>query len=658
LIVRKLDDPLPGKIRDPASDRHLRRGWQRATEDAIARAYQRAQRPADGPVPAQAVAVVFADAAELLACLAIDLARCQWGEHWWWNFARKIELLDAVPALECLFLQHVRLMPAVCSYLLRSGSASDVFRAIEPHAAIDLLAALGVAHDSRAIQCVALQWKAALRTTRAPPPMSRSQEAAEPAGDVVRHGVSSGERHKGPQPLPWQSSLPLGNIPGDLAPPQQCLLAAATLLHVNPRLARSPSFGGSLNRWMASGWNLPNADPFVQDSPLVKEPRSSVPAQTHVTEVSNASSAPSPEVAASDTGQVTGSDTRATQGRHSIGRPQHPDEHPAAINSLVSRHTFPNRDEDNSSPDSNSASSDVIERDKVARSIRKSVAKHAPGADVATTPASSTEQHAMFCEDRGEFTQAGGVLYLIHLLRELELPECFSAPWRLASRISSWATLELVARALLGRRLPALCRDPIWAALARLDGRQPETLPQASLDTHLPFHLPESWYDRVATGDDRFCWAANDHQLCLWCHAGYLLAEVPRGPGDAEIQAMRLLNRYLPARPGLLAAASYQAVPRADVTELRHEGLEPGLTRWLSIVTPYLRRRLRWALDDERDEALIAVLCCPGHLFVSATHVDFVTALEQISVPVRLAGLDRDPGWLPTFQRVVLFHFQ
>jgi hypothetical protein len=35
-----------------------------------------------------------------------------------------------------------------------------------------------------------------------------------------------------------------------------------------------------------------------------------------------------------------------------------------------------------------------------------------------------------------------------------------------------------------------------------------------------------------------------------------------------------------------------------------------------------------------------------------------VMSLNDISLPVRLAGLDCDPGWLPDFGRVVKFHFE
>ncbi|GAB3866200.1 hypothetical protein GCM10028801_38160 [Nocardioides maradonensis] len=47
----------------------------------------------------------------------------------------------------------------------------------------------------------------------------------------------------------------------------------------------------------------------------------------------------------------------------------------------------------------------------------------------------------------------------------------------------------------------------------------------------------------------------------------------------------------------------------------------------------------------------------PGSVLVSRTHVDVVLGLGEIDIDARLAGLDRDPGWLPALGRIVLFHF-
>jgi hypothetical protein len=43
---------------------------------------------------------------------------------------------------------------------------------------------------------------------------------------------------------------------------------------------------------------------------------------------------------------------------------------------------------------------------------------------------------------------------------------------------------------------------------------------------------------------------------------------------------------------------------------------------------------------------------------VTATRVDVVFELKRLPLEVRMAGLDRDPGWVPAAGRFVAFHFE
>jgi hypothetical protein len=82
---------------------------------------------------------------------------------------------------------------------------------------------------------------------------------------------------------------------------------------------------------------------------------------------------------------------------------------------------------------------------------------------------------------------------------------------------------------------------------------------------------------------------------------------------------------------------------------------------WLRLVLPpiraYLYRILKIDKNDEAEPVEVLMLH-PGLVYVSATHLDVVMSLEEISMPVRLAGLDANPGWLPDFARVIQFYFE
>lgn len=60
----------------------------------------------------------------------------------------------------------------------------------------------------------------------------------------------------------------------------------------------------------------------------------------------------------------------------------------------------------------------------------------------------------------------------------------------------------------------------------------------------------------------------------------------------------------------------------------------------------------------EQPERLPQILTQPARLHVTRTHIDVQFALDQIDLELRLIGLDRDPGWLPAFGRVVLLHYE
>jgi hypothetical protein len=52
------------------------------------------------------------------------------------------------------------------------------------------------------------------------------------------------------------------------------------------------------------------------------------------------------------------------------------------------------------------------------------------------------------------------------------------------------------------------------------------------------------------------------------------------------------------------------------------------------------------------------ILLEPATLYVTRTHIDVLFSLEQIRLDVRMAGLDRDPGWVPELARVIAFHYE
>lgn len=79
-------------------------------------------------------------------------------------------------------------------------------------------------------------------------------------------------------------------------------------------------------------------------------------------------------------------------------------------------------------------------------------------------------------------------------------------------------------------------------------------------------------------------------------------------------------------------------------------------------VWPELHARLAEALDDGHSgvkarQHLRAMLSLPARLQDAGEHVNLHFALAELPLAVRLAGLDRDPGWIPAAGCDVRFHF-
>ena len=88
-------------------------------------------------------------------------------------------------------------------------------------------------------------------------------------------------------------------------------------------------------------------------------------------------------------------------------------------------------------------------------------------------------------------------------------------------------------------------------------------------------------------------------------------------------------------------------LPLADV-EPRPE-LDSDLDSWIEKSRRLCRRLGRMGLSQ--------LVRRPGGISFTRTHLDVTFGLNQVDIRVRRAGLDLDPGWLPWFGRVVMFHY-
>lgn len=570
-------------------------GWDRQLRAAMTEHYRAAARPALAPAPADAASVLFADPGELLACLTRDLLSGAAWRHWYWQQLLRNLPAAPGPALAATWSAQAAFAPAALSRL-----AAPVARA-----ALALLTPAQVEAITQALHA-AFALPAPPRAITAPPAPPEERPIAPPV----------------PAP-PWRAWLPPEAAAG-LTPRAHYLLGLGLALRHAPAFARSPAFANAAAAWLHAAETA-----ALAAAPGTAHPQRSEPV------------AP---------GQAERPDQAAPDGALP-DRAWSPDE--------VIRAMDPRRADPTSSrtPRQRAEAPEVQEDAPLPRRQPGDAAAPAVDEDPhqPTHPPQGTET-APADQAAPVATALGGVLYLVNLLRWLELPGSWSDD--LAAHLGGWAIVEALGRGLLGPDHARYAADPLWANLAALDGRAVATPLGAGMAQPAHFQLPAAWLRRL--GLTRADWSAapDAGRLQLFdATAGYLVADLPLGDApEATMATVALAYRregIMAAPPRRLEAAPQLPALTPDVAA----ALSPAAGWWLTRVLGFVRYWLAHALRDPAPDLTARLLCTPGRLFAGATHVELHLPLDRIDIAVRRAGLDRDPGWTPDLGRIIRFHF-
>ena len=577
--------------------------WAAQLQTQIATLYRTAARPALNPVASGVTSVLFADAAEMLACLTRDLLEGRVWQRWYWQ-----QMLRHVPptpaaALTTIWSEQAAFVPAMLGYL-RIEEAQAAIALLAPTDVSKLISTLNSSFDLPSPSHTSLAATAAQQSN--PSSDALSFEPGLPAVEQTPEEIS-------PTLPPWQrwlSSSPATTLTG-LTPQAEYLLGLIVTLHYAPAFARSASFATQAVSWLgnqflnlqlngkalseASGRNAPLHD-AVETFFADKEG-----AQISAEEVSNPIHSGAPEIAS----QVS---------------------HPAQ----------------------------------------------------ATTPKDIMFATAQPFPAEGVPTELGGILYLVNLLTWLDLPEAWAADGSLAEYLSGWALVEALARGLMGAACDGYAGDPCWGVLAMLDGRESGALIGAELPPQTAFRLPATWLQRYGPAKPAWIVVTDGLRLQLADEdAGYLIVDVPLLGRSLDEAIAAEVNAY--RAQGIVVAGGWETPttgdrkgssmvnsgPRDDgcISQGNHHPalfLSESTTWWLQRVLGFVYHLLIRALNDPTiDPHSLAenLLCKRGRLVAGRTHIDVYMPMEQISLPIRRAGLDRDPSWVPNLGRIVLFHF-
>jgi hypothetical protein len=633
VVVRRLVAGVPG---------HNGRGGEngafgRRVSEALRRQAGTARRPWLH-TDVMADAVWFADEAELAACLVRDWLRGAVAERWWWRGV----LGDA--SAETWLRAHVLargevLVPVLALLAQRRNAVAWAARLSEPEA----------------------EWAAA--TVVRAYALAPLDEVREPAP-----GPRAAPRDA-PGPCPVALARVLCAVPEARAPtlgaPQRRLVAVALAVAREPVWARSPEFAAALRVLdAATPAELATfADPSVSRAggdpsaagraPVsgldaiefdddragdVDPDRSPPPRQARRTTHSEASS---DDVVGktSDIRQPASEWWRSDDIAHA--RHPHP---PARPHVTVARPAVPHRP---GTPDTGSPTpaQTVAAEAGLERAVGEPMRDVGAPADAAVG-LPQVVREAEFGIRRSVETEFGGIFYLLNAALALELYGDFTAPRAKGLALIPWDWLAMVGRAWFGA---AFVTDPVWRVLATLAGRTADEPPGSYFDPPREWVVPAAWL--APWGEiDVLGVHATRTRLCVLHPAGFAVCDVPRDPALRPLaQARARCAGYAQLR----GAALRRTGPGAP--RVRRGS---AAARWLGWLLDFMAARLALALELDDAAAVPAYLCRhPARVAVSGSAVQVHLSLAALPLPIRIAGLDRDAGWIPAAGRSLSFHF-
>lgn len=654
LVVRRLRDPMPGRCVTDGPTARIHPDWEAAVRQRLSTLIETAARPDRGWIDGDPEAIVFADPSELFACLALALTGSE-KDHWWCLALLK-SLRISANGLAALLTANSRELPAVLTCLGEWRRIDSVIEALGEHEVRTVLQQLLRIHG--------LSPGFLSRDTAAPLEigMDRRQFLR---GE--RRRLRTGRPHLG-MAGPWPARVrAIVARAGPLTKVAEALLGIGLSLHAEPSIPRTRGFTEALEQWWNDGPSdaLTDSDDETSLKPQAHRAFGEESIRIHRVHPPRSPAAPSRLANPANPAKPVSKETH-TAGEESPA-PRSTDPAPPVRASGTSRLDpafIPTPEQAGTRADAD-ASPVLPPPSAVGATDATDGPSHSPPPRV-EEPGMVPHPTAWANATTEVTTGWGGVFYLINLMSHLDLPDCFESACQLGSTVGAWGTLELLARGLCGR--DGQEHDPIWELLASLDGRESNTLPGTLFPSITAFQLPTAWIQSRLEPWPSCQWTEQSGRLIIESSGGFVVADIPRnGDGPDEQAAQEWAGIMADVGdsgatgglepPRLQPGGAFQPPAPLDAAVL--PGLNRHLRQWMDWVLPFIRFRLAGALGDETLCNLRqALFKRAARIYVTRAHIDVVLALQGICLPVRRAGLDRDPGWCPTFGRVVQFHFE
>jgi hypothetical protein len=629
VCIRKLRDPLPGLLALDQRSLHPPHAWQQAVNDAIERLIRRAARPIREAVPANAECVVFADRAEMLACLAVDWGEGRVGIRWWWRSL--LPGLDGSRSILACWLEAPEYIPGAWLHLSNSGKAAEFAGRMSADEARDMLRAVAIRFELDDLQAVV-----------------DARPSGPAKGVDARDSFRTLQSKAEPPSAPWESWAPESDRI-TLGIEQRCLLGIALTLQRAPTVVRTRSFAHAAHRWFKAAKNDLRSE---QAAPVTsRKAFNRIPVAASATEYE---SSRSKQMAESRRIGVSFQDAKADEGgaHRDIESPRDRAAPPDVEEQPRDSETFESDFSMNELEGVSVASRRPVSDDRDGGPEDELDVERFPQPSLTRKPRSETpieyRETAPLLEAQIN-TNFGGLFYLLNFGLYLELYGDMTTPSARDIPLGVWDFLALAGERLVGSELRD---DPLWALLTRLAGRDETREPGDDCVMPEYWRMPAQWMEPFEP-DSVWRWEANEDRLRVWHPAGFIALDLPLEPGDRARQLRREMEAFARFSPKI--GRSRKRPGGACLSEESQDSLQ----LWLDWLTPYARARLRLALGLTESDDVGRALCeCRARVFVTATHMDVMFSLAELLVEIRLAGLDRDPGWIMDTGRIIRFHFE
>ena len=600
-----------------------------------------------------AEAVLFADRAEMLACLAADWSAGQLNARWWWRAL--LQDVGAARAVLRAWLKAPEYIAAALDELAcRHGATPFVSRLAEADTRA-LLDAVILQHD--------LKWLAAplerfTRGTRSQPTSVKNDDGSVGDEEADLDAPSFGAVPR----APWAERVPESRL-RPLRVDQQCLLGIALMTRRAPTVVRTRRFAADVRRWFGcsdgDGSTWPRAsDPepaAVRHQPEIERRvlMGGAPADDEPSGARTIAGDP-PRNPVVRTMRVSAHRLKTNESvldAAPVGhfRPQEthsPSTGGAAISESAARALEPHEcrleravatesaepllghkqvDPAELATRANEQSGERLTAsvDKPVRSIAQSDPRP-PAASVPLSPFGRPAATSSTSDERREAdqerviaaplapnesparfpvpriypvsieTEVGGVFYLLNVALRLGLYGDFTTPSQPGIDLSIWDFLTLAGRGLTPRRFR---RDPVWVLFADLAGRAPEEMPGAAWEPPKVWRVPAQWLDAFPEGGT-WQWWEGAGRLRAVHPAGFAIVDVPHAGDDDVVEQV---ERELSAYRSFTSFVTTRVAPSP--------GSWSALTWWMGCLMPYVRARLARALGTSVPRRAGALLC-------------------------------------------------